>query len=103
MPLASDALVEVSLGGRAVVPEKVEAGTGFFEQRFPGNQVEPRLGEVNVEEARCGVAWGSLHWQYLESMEKITPQADNPLRADEVAFPEGEYSIRAGPAQGGAG
>jgi hypothetical protein len=31
--LASDELVEVTLGGRRIEPENVEAGTGFYEQR----------------------------------------------------------------------
>ena len=32
--LASDELVEVSLGGKTIEPENVEAGTGFYEQRL---------------------------------------------------------------------
>ncbi len=32
--LASDELVEVSLGGQEIKPEKVEAGTGFYEEKF---------------------------------------------------------------------
>ncbi len=32
--LSSDALVEVSLAGQTIQPEKVEAGTGFYEKRF---------------------------------------------------------------------
>lgn len=84
--LASDALVEVSLGGTVVAPEKVEAGTGFFEKRFSGEQVKPALGEVKLKKSDAGVAWGSLHWQYLESIGKITPQTDNPLRVTKALF-----------------
>lgn len=84
--LASDALVEVQLGGVPVVPEAVEAGTGFFEQRFPANLVRPKLGEVHLKKSDAGVAWGSLHWQYLESLEKVPPQKDNPLRISKSLF-----------------
>lgn len=90
--LASDALVEVSLGGRAVKPESVEAGTGFFEKRFLGAEIEPRLGEVKLKKRDPGVAWGSLHWQYLESMEKITPHTDNPLRVTKTLFQKANAS-----------
>ena len=77
--LASDELVKVSLGGTPIVPEKVEAGTGFYEQRFGRGEIEPRMGEVTVKKVDEGVAWGSLHWQYFESIENITPHEGTPL------------------------
>ncbi|MFT5466172.1 MAG: hypothetical protein ACI8UO_001270 [Verrucomicrobiales bacterium] len=77
--LASDDLVEVSLGGEPIVPEKVEAGTGFYEQRFGGGEIEANFGEVKVTKVDDGVSWGSLHWQYFESIENITPHEGTPL------------------------
>ena len=78
--LASDALVEISLGGQVVKAEKIEAGTGFYEQRFGGDEIEPGLGEITVKKIDDGVAWGSVHWQYLEDMSKITPYEGTPLK-----------------------
>ncbi len=78
--LASDALVEVTLGGVAVKPEKVEAGTGFYEQKFVRNEIKPEMGKINVKKTDAGVAWGSVHWQYLEDIGKVTPHTDNPLK-----------------------
>ena len=78
--LASDALVEVSLGGEPVRPTDVEAGTGFYQQRFVRGEVKPELGNVAVTKADDGVAWGSVHWQYLEDVSKITPHQDTPLK-----------------------
>ena len=78
--LASDALVEVALAGTPIVPEKVEAGTGFYEQRFGAGEIVPRMGEVTVKKADPGVSWGSLHWQYFESMENITPHEGAALK-----------------------
>ena len=77
--LASDALVHVELGGQAIEPKDVQAGTGFFEQRFVRDQVRPRLGRVRVKKTDDGVAWGSLHWQYLEEIGKVTPHEGTPL------------------------
>ncbi len=77
--LASDELVEVSLGGKRIVPEKVEAGTGFYEQRFGKGEIESNQGEVKVTKVDDGVAWGSLHWQYFEAIENITPHEGTPL------------------------
>ncbi|MCX7826652.1 MAG: alpha-2-macroglobulin family protein, partial [Verrucomicrobiae bacterium] len=78
--LASDKLVEVSLGGVTIKPQTVEAGTGFYEKRFAGADVKPKLGEVTVKKVDDGVAWGSVHWQYLEDMTKITPYEGTPLK-----------------------
>jgi uncharacterized protein YfaS (alpha-2-macroglobulin family) len=78
--LASDALVEVELGGQKIEPEDVEAGTGFYEQRFTGSEIKPRQGQISVKKVDDGVAWGSVHWQYLEDMSKITPHEGTPLK-----------------------
>ena len=78
--LASNALVEVSLGGKEIEPENVEAGTGFYEERFVGESVKPDMGDVTVKKIDDGVAWGSVHWQYLEDMSKVTPHDGTPLK-----------------------
>ncbi|WP_186775528.1 alpha-2-macroglobulin family protein [Rubripirellula tenax] len=78
--LASDELVKVSLGGELIVPTAVEAGTGFFEQRFVGPEVNPNLGEVTVTKVDDGVAWGSIHWQYFEDIANVTPHDGTPLK-----------------------
>jgi uncharacterized protein YfaS (alpha-2-macroglobulin family) len=78
--LASDAIVEVSLGGKVIEPEKVEAGTGFYEKRFSDAAIHPRMGRIEVKKVDQGVAWGSVHWQYLEDMSKITAYEGTPLK-----------------------
>jgi uncharacterized protein YfaS (alpha-2-macroglobulin family) len=84
--LASDALVSVSLGGQEIKPQKVEAGTGFYEQKFAGLQVKPNMGEITVRKVDQGVAWGSVHWQYLEDMTKVTPHEGTPLKLHKALF-----------------
>ena len=84
--LASDAVVEVSLGGQAVKPEKVEAGTGFYEKRFGPTEIKAEMGNVVVTKTDKGIAWGGLHWQYMEDISKITPHAQNPLRLKKDVF-----------------
>jgi len=78
--LASDALVEVSLGGETIQPEHVEAGTGFYEQTWIRNEIRPDMGKITLRKTDDGVAWGSAHWQYIEDIEKVTPHEDNPLK-----------------------
>ncbi len=78
--LASDELVQVTLGGKPIDPTNVEAGTGFYQQRFTGDRVEAEQSKVVVTKVDDGVAWGSLHWQYLEDIAKITPHEGTPLK-----------------------
>ncbi|MDP2989078.1 MAG: alpha-2-macroglobulin family protein, partial [Kiritimatiellota bacterium] len=84
--LASDALVEISLGGKWVKPEKVEAGTGFYEQRFTRGEIKPVMGEITVKKVDEGVSWGSAHWQYLEDISKVTPHEGTPLKLKKALF-----------------
>ncbi len=78
--LASDALVEVSLGGEVVRPDNVEPGTGFYQERFYGGEIRPEQGQITVRKVDEGVAWGSVHWQYLEDMTKVTAYEGTPLQ-----------------------
>jgi uncharacterized protein YfaS (alpha-2-macroglobulin family) len=78
--LASDALVEVTLGQDTIKPEKVEAGTGFYEQKFLRKEIVPEMGKITVKKVDKGVAWGGVHWQYLEDMQKVTAYEGTPLK-----------------------
>ncbi len=84
--LASDALVEVKLAGETIEPKKVEAGTGFYEKRFTGVEVKPEMADVKVTKTDKGVAWGSVHWQYLEDMSKVTPYEGTPLKLEKAVY-----------------
>ncbi|MCJ7555635.1 MAG: alpha-2-macroglobulin family protein, partial [Gammaproteobacteria bacterium] len=84
--LASGALVEVALAGEWIQPEQVEAGTGFYEERFIRGEIEPAMGHITVRKVDEGVSWGSVHWQYLEDMSKVTPYEGTPLQLNKALF-----------------
>lgn len=84
--LASDALVEVTVGGETVKPENVEAGTGFYEKKFVHGEIKPDLGHITLKKVDEGVSWGSFHWQYLEDMTKVTPYEGTPLKLKKTLF-----------------
>ena len=84
--LASSRLVDVSLGALAIEPENVEAGTGFYEKRFVREEIKPEMGEVTVSKSDDGIAWGSLHWQYLEDVAKVEPYEGTPLTLKKSLF-----------------
>jgi hypothetical protein len=98
--LSSTALVDVSVGGTDVTPKPkqrtpshpqtaasvVEPGTGLYEVRFAPADIKPKLGEITVKKIDSGVAWGSVHWQYLEDMSKVTPYEGTPLKLTKTLF-----------------
>ncbi|MDQ8181929.1 alpha-2-macroglobulin family protein [Pelagicoccus sp. SDUM812005] len=84
--LASDALVAVKLGDTTIAPENVEAGTGYYEKRFLRQEVQPEMGRITVTKSDDGVSWGSVHWQYLEDMSKVTPHEGTPLTLKKTLF-----------------
>jgi hypothetical protein len=84
--LASNEIVRVALGGRAVEPKAVEAGTGFYEERFGPKEIAPAMGNVVVTKSDPGIAWGGVHWQYLDDISRITPHTQNPLRLKKSVF-----------------
>jgi uncharacterized protein YfaS (alpha-2-macroglobulin family) len=78
--LASDAIVQVALAGEWIKPAQVEAGTGFYEERFVRKAIQPGMGHVTVKKVDQGVSWGGVHWQYLQDVSKITPYEGTPLQ-----------------------
>ncbi|MBN2432277.1 MAG: hypothetical protein JXQ27_12440 [Acidobacteria bacterium] len=84
--LASTELVEVRLGGEKVSPDRAEAGTGFYEQRFGAAEIRPAMGRISVTKKDPGIAWGGVHWQYLEDIARITPHQQNPLRLTKAIY-----------------
>jgi hypothetical protein len=107
--LASDQLVVVELGGLSITPPTPatstgsrsgvksqpktasatttpEPGTGFYERRFTGPEVKPSFGKITVRKPDAGVAWGSVHWQYLEDIGKVKPHDRTPLVLNKTLF-----------------
>ena len=42
--------------GETIKPEKVEAGTGFYEQKFVRGEVKPELGRITLKKTDKGVS-----------------------------------------------
>jgi uncharacterized protein YfaS (alpha-2-macroglobulin family) len=84
--LASDALVEVQLAGKRLEPARVEAGTGFYEQKFLRTEVIPEFGKIRLTKTDPGVSWGSIYWQYLEDVSKVTPHEGTPLKLEKQIY-----------------
>ena len=43
------------------------------------NEIQPEMGNIKMTKSDEGIAWGSIHWQYLEDISKIKPYEGTPL------------------------
>jgi uncharacterized protein YfaS (alpha-2-macroglobulin family) len=105
--LSGETLVQVQLDGVDVTPvtadmrrlkssspqpstfnpqPTVEPGTGFYQYRFAPADIKPKLGDITVKKVDQGVAWGSVNWQYLEDMSKVTPYEGTPLKLNKTLY-----------------
>lgn len=74
--LQSDGKAMLFLGGKnlqKLKPEiKIEAGTGYFKTSWNDAQIKPELGKVEVRNQSKTISWGTIYWQYLEKLDKIS-------------------------------
>jgi hypothetical protein len=84
--LASQELVSVTVGGEQVPPGKAEAGTGFFEERFTRREILPVMGEIVVAKKDKGVAFGGIHWQYLDDIANVPAAGREELSIEKQLF-----------------
>ncbi|MDQ3100784.1 MAG: hypothetical protein M3R08_05315, partial [Bacteroidota bacterium] len=63
----------ITIGNVPLEPAEQEAGTGYFAHTWSAEMTKPEMGEVSITSTFDRVAWGALHWQYFEQMDKITP------------------------------
>jgi hypothetical protein len=84
--LASQELVTVDVGGERVEPLKVEAGTGFFEERFTRREIRPEMANITVTKKDKGVAFGGVHWQYLDDISKVPAAGREELSIEKQLF-----------------
>jgi len=84
--LGSQELVTVIVGGERVQPAAVEAGTGFFEERFTRREIMPAMGEVVVTKRDKGLAFGGVHWQYLDDIAQVPAAGREELAIEKLLF-----------------
>ena len=77
----------VTLGGQKIKPEKVEAGTGFYEEKFVRGEVKPEMGKRDGQEDRTpawpGAASTGSTWR---TCRKVTPHEGTPLKLEKTVF-----------------
>ena len=84
--LASTELVDVTIGGEPVQPAQAEAGTGFFEERRVRNEITPAAATVTITKKDAGLAWGGVHWHYLDDIANVPAAGREELAIDKKLF-----------------
>lgn len=84
--LGSNELVTVTVGNEKIVPEKVEAGTGFFETRFVRREITPAMGTITMTKSDTGLAFGGVHWLYLDDISKVPAAGREELAIEKKLF-----------------
>lgn len=71
--LDSENDVRISLGNKSVdfSSSTPQSGTGMVKKVWTSKEIQPEMGNVNIEKKSAGVAWGALYWQYFEDLDKI--------------------------------
>jgi len=80
--------VQVSLGGKALRPNEVEAGTGYFKEQWRGADVKPSWSKIEVQNPNSNIVWGAAYWQYFEDLDKIKDFRKTPLTIVKQLFTE---------------
>lgn len=98
--LTTYANVEAQLGGVPVASPRLpgritapEAGTGFYEKHIAAADIRPGQGRVQLKKVDPGIAWASLHWQYLEDVSRVPSHTGTPLKLTKRLFTRGADGV----------
>lgn len=64
---------------------EAEAGTGYFRHTWQKKEIKPEYGKVKLQNKNESIAWGALHWQYFEQLDKITSH-ESPLAVQKEVY-----------------
>jgi hypothetical protein len=65
-----------------------EAGTGYFQVKWEGSEVDGDISKIKVKNPNKGPAWGAAYWQYFEDLDKIDIFEETPLTLKKRLFIE---------------
>jgi len=84
--LAARQPLTVEVGGERIDAARAEAGTGFFEERFVRREIRPEMGAVVLTKAEPGLAFGGVHWQYLDDIDRVPAAGREELAVEKRLF-----------------
>ena len=78
------------MGGRTLDQSQLqkEEGTGYFKTYWPKEAIKETMAKVEIKNANQGVAWGALHWEYFEDIDKIQSSKEAAINLKKKLFRE---------------
>ena len=73
--LGNDGNVSIKVGSKTLQPASTEAGTGYFKETIPVDEIKADMGKVTVAKADKGIGWGAMYRQYYQELDKIKGQS----------------------------
>ncbi len=79
--------LSIKLNGEPMpIPEDRESGTGYFRKTWQKDNINPEdFKQIRVKKSGDGIAWGALHWQYFEQLNKISAY-ETPLKVEKKLY-----------------
>lgn len=77
--LSGEGACAVTVAGKTLTPETIEAGTGAATVRVPVAEITPKSADIVVKKPEAGPAWIAVHWSYLEDAAKVKPANQGAL------------------------
>jgi len=89
--IAEEGQISIHIGGETINPDEIdgvekEAGTGYFQHSWAGNDITSDMANITVTKSNDGVAWGAVYWQYFEDLDQITTDESGPLNLQKKLF-----------------
>jgi len=84
--LANDGRVKIRIGNKTLQPANIEAGTGYFKESIPTNEVKSEMGNIEIGGATSSrtpntktvsatnslpPSFGAMYWQYYQNQEMV--------------------------------
>ncbi len=65
---------------------KAELATGYVKVSYAANEIDSKVGAVEIKNNNDHVAWGSMYWQYFEEMNKVKQAENTPLKLSKKLY-----------------
>ncbi len=76
---------DIMVGGKRLVSEDVQAGTGYYSYQWQANDLKTEMAHIDITNPNKGAAWGGVYLQYFEGIDKIEGH-DSPLKVQKEMF-----------------
>jgi uncharacterized protein YfaS (alpha-2-macroglobulin family) len=77
--LTADPTLTVAVGNKKIDFPKSEVNPTLT-KIWNGAEIKPDLAKVSLSKQGAGVAWGAIHWQYYEDLDKITTHQNTQIQ-----------------------